>query len=112
MIGQKKAPDNQGQTLITRRAAKKPNNTKKQKKLLGGAGWGARNTDPTSTIEVAKTTILSNDYLPSRPSRPSQASIAWLHQYIYIDSVSLPHINMTTIAGVLSYYHLTFSATD
>jgi hypothetical protein len=47
MIGQKKAPDNQGQTLTTRRAAKKPNNTKKQKKLLGGAGWGARNTDPT-----------------------------------------------------------------
>jgi hypothetical protein len=56
MIGQKKAPDNQGRTLTTRRAAKKPNNTKKQKKLLGGAGWGARNTDPTSTIEVAKPT--------------------------------------------------------
>jgi len=90
MIGQKKAPDNQGQTLTTRRAAKKPNNTKKQKKLLGGAGWGARQHHPTSTIEVANLAAAEQATVNRYRYPVRIATIAWLYQYILADSYVTP----------------------
>jgi len=48
------------------------------KKLLGGAGWGARHSTPTSTIEFAKliTDNMTTSTIPKLPKLDS-VKLSW-----------------------------------